>query len=510
MNNSIRDYRQSFHLIIVDDCERLQNILNEFSVKDFHLAQRFLLVATEDVHNATESLNTISAVLWNNGLLNSNILIQDKHWSLNTFLPFQHDCSTMSRLQITTFTPHNFTRNMSSSINELFPQKWRNFNKCPVYIAAAHTKPFVIVHNNSGEDIRIEGIDILLVEHIAKVMDREVNLTIGGLILTKDRLAFLKPSHPIMQTSFGFAFRREDFFMIMSTFAAPFRTHMWIIICIFASVMTVLILLSKSLPRKWRHFYIGGRMNRSPILNMWLLILGKSIANPRIANGLNFSNFSRTLAIFRILLWFVIRSCYEAALFNKLQSNYPVSGFDTVEKVQSSDCKIVSVASAVPLMQSLIASERIVVINTEQTAALNYYYDHNDEINGVVLVADLACKYFNLLNSPRKRLTFTKDSLFIYTPVVYFHKQSIMHNIFNEEILEIREAGLINFWTKKYVDNRRPNSNQGTRTKLQIDHVVAVLHICSTMYAISFVVFIMEVISVKCRRIKYVLDYLTF
>lgn len=144
------------------------------------------------------------------------------------------------------------------------------------------------------------------------------------------------------------------------------------------------------------------------------------------------------------------------------------------------------------------------------TDPLDYYYDHFDEINGVVLINDLAYRHFNLINASKKRLAFTKDPLMMYTPVFYFHKQSVLRDIFNDELHNIREAGLTEYWIKQYVDDRKANLNQGTPTKLQIIHIIAVFKVCSTMYAISFIVFILEIISVKNRCIRWFLDYLTF
>lgn len=99
-------------------------------------------------------------------------------------------------------------------------------------------------------------------------------------------------------------------------------------------------------------------MNRSPILNMWATTLGKSIANPRIANGRNIGNFARTLTLFWALLWFAIRSYYEAVLFNNMKNTQVDSSFDTIEKIRASNCKILTIASAYALLSTVIEKER--------------------------------------------------------------------------------------------------------------------------------------------------------
>lgn len=99
-------------------------------------------------------------------------------------------------------------------------------------------------------------------------------------------------------------------------------------------------------------------MNRTPILNMWLLVLGKAIENRCITNGRHFSNFARTLIIFWIFLWFTIRSFYEGALYNEIQSKKIESQFDTVEKVRASQCEIILVPSIYPAVRKLIEPDR--------------------------------------------------------------------------------------------------------------------------------------------------------
>lgn len=103
--------------------------------------------------------------------MNSHVLIQDDHkmWYLYTFLPFQNGCSTLTALRLATFTSSNATQKLSLSMNELYPRKLKNFNKCPIYIAASNSAPFVIFYNTSDGRGRFEGIDPLICQQIAKI-----------------------------------------------------------------------------------------------------------------------------------------------------------------------------------------------------------------------------------------------------------------------------------------------------------------------------------------------------
>lgn len=79
-------------------------------------------------------------------------------------------------------------------------------------------------------------------------------------------------------------------------------------------------------------------MNRSPILNMWAIVLGAGIGNRRIENGRQSKNFARTLILFWLLLWFFVRTCYEGTIYTQRNTLY--SPLDMVEKIQASDCRV--------------------------------------------------------------------------------------------------------------------------------------------------------------------------
>ena len=82
--------------------------------------------------------------------------------------------------------------------------------------------------------------------------------------------------------------------------------------------------------------------------------------------------------------------------------------------------------------------------------------------------------------------------------------------IFNTQLQMIQEAGLIDFWTKNRIDDRKSKYNSREPSKLQMENVIAAFQICGFMCFISLVVFILEVISVKYRWIKSIIDYLTY
>lgn len=165
---------KEIHRIISYECSSLwsRNILNEASVREIHLSQRFLIVLEHDVESKTETLDNIFAILWSNGLISSHVLIRNKSkWTLDTFMPYQRNCFTLDHLHMESFSMFNFTENMSISMEQLYPQKLKDFNQCPLHIAPSVSDPFVILQNTSDGKTQFTGLDIRIISQISKALN---------------------------------------------------------------------------------------------------------------------------------------------------------------------------------------------------------------------------------------------------------------------------------------------------------------------------------------------------
>lgn len=370
-------------------------------------------MVTQNVSNLNETLNGIFNTLWKSGLLNSNVLCQDEHgiWSLYIFMPYQNDCSTLSYLKLASFTMQNFTKNMSLTIEELFPSKLNNFQNCTLLVAPSMVDPFVVQRIALDVRHQYRGIDIKIIKQISKALnfviefvqsqDRSghgvihrngtvtgnlglvlqamlhlclecclilflklkvlaggANVTIGGYILSDERYSLFTPSNPYIQASMAFCYTEDLTYLSFTGLTAPFTKGLWIVISVLLLAASVVILLTKKLNWKLRHFFIGGRRNRTPILNVWTSLLGNCIGNPRITYGYNYGTFARTLIILWIFLWFVIRSCYQGAFYTNLQTQQSTSPYDTIAKIRDSNCKIISSPSGYHIIQRHFKCDR--------------------------------------------------------------------------------------------------------------------------------------------------------
>lgn len=176
---------------------------------------------------------------------------------------------------------------------------------------------------------------------------------------TRERERILTSSNPYLQASTAFAFAEKDKHLSpIARLLSPFKLNVWITLALLLLGSSLVILLSKRLTQKWRHFYIGGRVNRSPILNMWNSALGNPLGNPRIANGHYIGIFSRTITFLWFFCWLIIRNSYQGALYTYLQEQKFTSPYDTVEKIQASNAKIVISKTLYQFVGHLFEKER--------------------------------------------------------------------------------------------------------------------------------------------------------
>lgn len=148
----------------------------------------------------------------------------------------------------------------------------------------------------------------------------------------------------------------------------------------------------------------------------------------------------------------------------------------------------------------------MVLTKSSQIDNIKYLISQTNEKCCVVFSNDLAFKYFN---SEHRRLAFTQDRLYVATFVNYFHKPTLLIDIFNNAILECEEAGLLNFWISKYIDDKKVKSIPSPTT-LIMESIESIFVIGAIVCLISFIVFIPEVVSVRVHFVKCVLDYITY
>lgn len=147
-----------------------RKILNEATVQPIHLNQKFFVVVTGSAQNRTGNSDEALQILWMNNLIDSHVLTQDatNSWALYTFLPYQADCITPSHLRIESFTKSNFSKPMNLSHGQVYPEKLKDFNGCPIYISPYVFKPNLYIDKTIDGRFYYKGFEIIITGEISK------------------------------------------------------------------------------------------------------------------------------------------------------------------------------------------------------------------------------------------------------------------------------------------------------------------------------------------------------
>lgn len=145
-------------------------------MREYHSTLKYLIVVDyESANKTTETLTSIFSILWENGLIDADVLSQDEFdvWSLDTFLPYQMDCAKLDHHRIASFSAFNFTKNMNLSLQQLYPVKLRNFNQCALRVGAIPSD-FHVVRNISNGTHIYSGIDINIIKEISAKLNFQI------------------------------------------------------------------------------------------------------------------------------------------------------------------------------------------------------------------------------------------------------------------------------------------------------------------------------------------------
>lgn len=153
-------------------------------------------------------------------------------------------------------------------------------------------------------------------------------------------------------------------------------------------------------------------------------------------------------------------------------------------------------------------SFRIVVDNSTMLEMFRNY--HDGEVDGVVFYAKQFMTHFNVMNFPHRQLSFSKYQLTNSYHVLYFPKKSVLKNLFNQRIRKLLQSGLTEFWYTQFIPNPLKKPNEDGKSSLYFENIIGVIQICAPMYLISFIVLLLEIMSVTSVRLKYALDYLNY
>lgn len=149
-----------------------------------------MIILTQTAENVKETLRGVFEIVMKLGLLNVNVLIEEMNsmWTLHLYKPYFRSCDSFEIIKLSTFTTENYTNELQTLQNNLYPSQLIKFPNCPLLISTFSLKPFVIVEKTENGTEIYRGLDVKIVSEISKTLNlnpiymQSPDKTVRGLI----------------------------------------------------------------------------------------------------------------------------------------------------------------------------------------------------------------------------------------------------------------------------------------------------------------------------------------
>lgn len=329
--------KRVYLITLITNYENFQRFYHEINSERFDYGGFYLIVLTNGM---IQEIQQIFTQLWSIFIYNVNILVEDNDGNISmiTFMPFkENECG-----QTTPTIINSYEKQFSSWKSQTyFPRKIKNLFKCPIKIAIFDTPPFV---SESTETGKISGCDIELVNGLAealnfkvdsnfmrepgswgtilengtstgalrKVIDGDIDLTVGGWYLTQLRLKYMSYSESYYAMPLILIIPPGAQLTAFNKLFRPFHNVVWIVL-VLTLLLGVLIIFIIKLQSDAIKRFIFGMETAKPYFNMLIALAGGS------QTILPSRNFARFLLMIFLLFCLVVRTLYQGALFQFLQ-----------------------------------------------------------------------------------------------------------------------------------------------------------------------------------------------
>lgn len=325
------------------------DFMQKLASNDFRFDGYFLMVVLDSGHLKA---SIIFKRFWALNIYNVNIVMKPTNEVImTTFMPFkQSECDSIKPITI------NRYENDSWANQEIFPRKLSNLYKCKIKLSTFNYPPAIIVQKINGSEV-ISGHDVDLIRGISlllnftldvkiltepsawgflmengtsggvmkKIIDREADIAVGTYYLTETRAKFMSfcvydSSRLILVIPLGVPLSP------LEKLFSPFSKLTWLTLLLTFLGASFVIFIIKRQKKPIQDFVFGVNCG-NPYLNMLDVLLNGS------QKSFPARNFSRTLLMIFIAFCIVMRTSYQAAMFQFLKKEQRHADIQTIDEL---------------------------------------------------------------------------------------------------------------------------------------------------------------------------------
>lgn len=149
-----------------------RHIFSQMTMETFDYTGYYTIVLTEHSSDYQHTITKIFEDCWSIYITNTNVLVPTDDYEnilLYTYFPYTPvHCESVVAVVHDYFEDQKFTRN-----SPIFPDKLRNFHKCPIRVAMYNFEPFTILTRQPNASYHIDGIEGI----VFRVISQRLNFT---------------------------------------------------------------------------------------------------------------------------------------------------------------------------------------------------------------------------------------------------------------------------------------------------------------------------------------------
>ncbi|KAM7347468.1 uncharacterized protein ACRADG_007034, partial [Cochliomyia hominivorax] len=498
----------------------------------------FLIIYTGKEHKLLNNAKKIFRKLFSLYCTNVNILLMmDNSPDLYTYFPFtKTKCHSSNPELYISFRniENNFTNFKAGK--KIFTSKLENMNGCELIVATWSYPPYIIIDKDpeSGNLTRLHGIEGSLLTLMSKsmnfkmkfkipqildrgdvypngtatglmgmIMNAEANITIMTMMNSKKRAKIAQPSNTYLHIPYVLAIPLGPKMTSLQRLIKPFHYIIWFYFSCSLMLGILFIYILRFSGRSKLMDFIFGQGNRTPFTNLISTLFGVSIIN------LPKRNFARFLLVVFLLYTIIFRSAYSGALYNLLQDGRHRHTYKSINELVDNNFTIYGFPEILKLLKQTFPQANTVIINANSVRNLLKRISYSNEEKIALCLLEYTARYYNQLNV-NNRVNILDEDIILTPIVLYMPRHSYFRHRGNNLISHILASGIIERYQAYYLYSPRRSQlhEHGEPIQLTFSLLFAVFNLYFILILFAFIIFLLELCSLKSMTCKVIADFL--
>ncbi|XP_020808780.1 uncharacterized protein LOC110184546 [Drosophila serrata] len=521
--------RRHFNVIFTDSFAAFSEIRMEYYAREYNYNEHYFIFLQARDRLLQGEMRLIFDYCWRYQLIHCSVQVQKSNGDIlfYSYYPFgERGCADME--------PQLINRYNGSTLEEpeIFPRKLRNFYGCPVRCALWHSPPFLRLAEEDVDAISVTGgyegrLLLALAEKMnfsiavrpiqrnvrdgtLEMLQRgEADLTLGGIRQTVDRGMVATSTHNYHQT-------REVFGVLASSYELssldillyPYRLQIWLGIL---GVVALSALLQLAVDRLLREHGADANLGARSWLNLELIFVGMPLMDtPR-------SHTARLYCLMLMMYTLIIRTIYQGLLYHLIRTHQLNRWPQTIESLVERNYTVVLTPIVLEVLKEIPSVQhmkfRLLEDPGTELEPLNFLEANHQLRRHVTASALDIFVQFNRLSAVQvhqeggnsaetvAHFEIVPEDIINMQLTMYLTKHSFLVDHLNEEIMWMRSVGLLAVWSRWELVETYLRSEQSYQI-LGLVELYAIFLIVLVGLLLSLVVFLCELLSLRCRLLK--------